>query len=204
MSQIAILGATGRAGGQLVDEALRRGHRVTGLARHARTLAGHDGLTTLDVDVLDAPALRHALAGHDAVLSATRFADIPPHAIIDAVKQAGVARLLVVGGAASLYAAAGMRLIDAPTFPAAYLTEATAGIEYLRALREEPTLDWTFVSPSALFDGWERTGVFRLGRDDLLVGADGRSRISFPDFAMALLDEFERPAHSRQRFTVGY
>jgi len=204
MSKIAIIGATGRAGSQLLEEALRRGHQVTAVARHATSLPARAGLTTRDVDVLDASALPQALAGHDAVFSAARFSGIPAGAVIEAVKKAGVPRLLVVGGAASLFVAPGQRLFDAPSFPAAYKAEAAAGAAYLETLRQEKDLDWTFLSPSAMFDGNERTGTFRLGHDDLLVGADGSSRISFPDFAIAFIDELERPAHSRQRFTVGY
>ena len=204
MSKIAIIGATGRAGSQVLEEALKRGHQVTALARHATSLPARTGLSTRDVDVLDRDALAQALAGHDAVFSAARFSGIPASAVIDAVKKAGVPRLLVVGGAASLFVAPGQRLFDTPSFPAAYKAEAAAGAAYLDELREQKELDWTFLSPSALFDGSERTGTFRLGHDDLLVGADGKSRISFPDFAIAFLDEMERPAHSRQRFTVGY
>ena len=204
MSKIAIIGATGRAGSQLLEEALRRGHSVTAIARHASALPARTGLSTHDLDMLEATALQRALVGHDAVFSAARFAGIPASAVIDPVKQAGVKRLLVVGGAASLFVAPGQRLFDTPSFPAAYRTEAAAGAAYLEALQRETSLDWTYLSPSALFDGSERTGTFRLGKDDLLIGADGKSRISFPDFAIAFIDELERPAHSRQRFTVGY
>lgn len=124
--------------------------------------------------------------------------------MIGAVQSAGLARLLVVGGAASLYAAPRMRLFDSPNFPEAYRPEASAGIAFLEALRQSRELDWTFLSPSALFMEGPRTGSFRLGHDDLLVGAEGKSWISFADYAIAMLDEFEKPAHSRQRFTVGY
>ncbi len=204
MSKIAIIGATGRAGSHLLEEALKRGHQVTALARHATSLPARTSLSTGDVDVLDTEALSQALEGHDAVFSAARFSGIPASAVIDAVKKARVPRLLVVGGAASLFVAPGQRLFDTPNFPAAYKAEAAAGAAYLDALRVQKELDWTFLSPSALFDGNERTGSFRLGHDDLLVGADGKSRISFPDFATAFVDELERPAHSCQRFTVGY
>ena len=204
MKKIAIIGATGRVGGQLVQESLRRGHRVTAIARHATALAAQSGLSPLDIDVLDGAALYDALAGHEDVLSAVRFVDAPPSAIIDPVKRAEVPRLLVVGGAASLLTATGRRVFDDPAFPAAYRDEAAAGIAFLESLRRDPSLNWTFLSPSALFDGTQRTGSFRLGQDHLLVGADGISRISFPDFAIAMIDELERPAHSRQRFTVGY
>ena len=98
----------------------------------------------------------------------------------------------------------GSRVIDAPDFPAEYKAEASAGAMFLDALRQEQQLDWTFLSPSALFVEGERTGRFRLGRDELLVSAEGKSWITFADYAIALLDEVEQPAHSRQRFTVGY
>lgn len=202
---IAILGATGRAGGALLDEARKRGHRVTAIARHASAKLKPDaGLAVVDVDVADAAALTAALKGHDAVLSAVNFETTPAHAVIDPVLAAGVGRLLVVGGAASLQAAPGLRVFESPDFPDAYKAEARAGIDWLEALREESMLDWTFLSPSALFVDGPRTGRFRLGHDDLLVDDEGNSSISFADFAIALIDELERPAHSRQRFTVGY
>ena len=205
MSKIAIIGATGRAGSQLLEEALRRGHAVTAIARNASSKLGERaGVTVKDLDVLDAGALQQAVAGHDAVFSAAHFTGIPASAIIDPVKKAGVKRLLVVGGAGSLFAAPGLKVIDTPNFPAEYKAEAAAGGVYLDTLRQEQALDWSFLSPSALFLEGERTGKFRLGRDDLLVGADGKSWISFADFAIAFIDELEKPAHSRQRFTVGY
>jgi len=158
----------------------------------------------VDVDALDGAALEKALAVHDAVFSAAHFATVPPAAIIEPTKRAGVKRLLVVGGAGSLFAAPGLKVIDTPNFPAEYKAEAAAGGVYLDTLRQEQALDWSFLSPSALFVEGERTGKFRLGRDDLLVGAEGKSWISFADFAIAFIDELEKPAHSRQRFTVGY
>jgi putative NADH-flavin reductase len=112
--------------------------------------------------------------------------------------------LLVVGGAGSLFVAPGVRVIDTPDFPAEYKTEASAGAAFLDELKKEKSLNWTFLSPSALFIEGPRTGVFRLGLDSLLVDTNGHSSISFADFAIAMLDEIERPAHSRQRFTVGY
>lgn len=204
MSKIAIIGATGRAGSQLLEEALRRGHSVTAIARNTSKLAGRQGVKTVDVDVLDAAALEKAVAGHDAVFSAAHFSGIPASAIINPVKKAGVKRLLVVGGAGSLLVAPGVRVIDSPDFPEAYKAEATAGGIFLDTLLQEKELDWTFLSPSAEFVEEERTGKFRLGKDKLLVDANGRSWISFKDYAIAYIDELEKPAHSRQRFTIGY
>ncbi|MDR5739340.1 MULTISPECIES: NAD(P)H-binding protein [unclassified Caballeronia] len=204
MSKVAIIGATGNAGSRLLEEALRRGHMVTALARDTSTLEAREGLGTRNVDATDTAALADAIAGHDAVFSATRFASVPESAIVGAVKRAGVARLMVVGGAGSLYVAPGRRVLDAPGFPPAYREEATAGAAFLDALRRERDVLWTFVSPSAEFVSGPRTRRFRLGVDELLVDGSGRSWISFDDFAIAFLDAFERGESVRQRFTVGY
>src|SRR5450830_1702150 len=190
MSKIAIIGATGRAGSQLLEEALRRGHSVTAIARNTDKLAVRPGVSVKQVDALDAEALQQAISGSDVV--------------IGPVKKAAVKRLLVVGGAGSLRLPGGTRVIDSEGFPEAYKAEASAGATFLDALRQEQELDWTFLSPSAEFVETERTGTFRLGQDDLLVSSEGRSWISFADFAIAMIDEVETPKHSRQRFTVGY
>lgn len=204
MSKIAIIGATGRAGSQLLEEALRRGHSVTAIARDPSRLQGREGVSTVALDVTRGEGLEQAVAGYDVVLSAAHFATVPAQAIIGPVKKAGVKRLLVVGGAGSLLLPSGERVIDAPDFPEAYKAEASAGGDFLQALRQEQQLDWTFLSPSAEFVEGERTGSYRVGKDHLLVDAKGRSWITFADYAIALLDEVEKPAHSRQRFTVGY
>jgi len=204
MSKIAIIGATGRAGSQLLEEALRRGHSVTAIARNTDKLAARPNVTIKQVDALDADALQQAISGSDVVISAAHFATLPAGAVIGPVKKARVKRLLVVGGAGSLLLPGGGRVIDSEGFPAEYKAEASAGAEFLETLRKEQELDWTFLSPSALFDGTERTGQFRLGQDDLLVSSEGTSAISFADYAIAMIDEVETPKHSRQRFTVGY
>ncbi|MCP1515147.1 MULTISPECIES: NAD(P)-dependent oxidoreductase [Pseudomonas] len=204
MSKIAIIGATGRAGSQLLEEALRRGYSVVAIARNTDTLAARAGVTVEQVDALNADALQQAISGSDVVISAAHFATLPAAAVIGPVKKAGVKRLLVVGGAGSLLLPDGSRVIDSPGFPAEYKAEASAGAEFLEALRQEQDLDWTFLSPSAEFVETERTGRFRLGHDHLLVSAEGRSWISFADYAIALIDEVEKHQHPRQRFTVGY
>ena len=204
MSKIAIIGATGRAGSQLLEEALRRGHSVTAIARDTSKIGAREGVVSKNVDALDADALQAAVAGHDVVISAAHFSTLPASAVIGPVKQAGVKRLLVVGGAGSLLLPNGTRVIDSEGFPAEYKAEAGAGAEFLETLRQEKDLDWSFLSPSAEFVEGERTGVFRIGKDDLLVSSAGRSWITFADFAIAMLDEVEVPKHSRQRFAVGY
>jgi len=202
--KFAIIGATGNVGSRLTDEALRRGHTVTALARKASQLPARSGLTTQDVDVANAEALANALRGNDVVISTVRFLQASAAQITGAVKAAGVKRLLVVGGAGSLLVAPDVQLVDTPNFPDAYKAEASAGRDFLNALRGESDLDWTFLSPSALFTPGERTGKFRLGNDTLLTAADGKSWISMEDYAIAMLDEIEQPTHVRARFTVGY
>lgn len=201
--KIAILGATGMAGSRIVAEALARGHRVTGIARKPEGLKDHPALAKVAADVA-APGLPELLRGHDAVVSALHFQTLAEPALVAAVKAAGVRRLLVVGGAGSLEVAPGVQLIDTPAFPEAWKPFARPGVEFLAALRGETALEWTFISPSALFEPGTRTGVFRLGGEQLLVDADGRSAISGEDYAVALVDEIETPAHIRARFTVGY
>jgi putative NADH-flavin reductase len=202
--KIAVIGATGHAGSRIVDELVRRGHAVTAIVRNPDKVPVHAGVTAVKGDVFDRAGLAKLLAGHDAAVSAVHFTASDPAVLIAAVKDANVSRYLVVGGAGSLEVAPGVALVTTPDFPPAYKAEAEKGGAFLDLLRAEKELNWTFLSPSALFVEGERTGKFRLGGDRLLVGADGKSWISFEDYAAALADEIERPAHLRKRFTVGY
>lgn len=202
---IALIGASGNAGSRILAELSARGHQVTAIARTPEKIAALPGVTARKGDLFDRDAMADLLRGHDAVISSVMFLASDAEALLAAVKQAGVRRYLVVGGAGSLEVAPGVRLIDTPAFPEAYFAEASKGAEVLDRLRQEPEgLDWTFLSPAAMFIPGSRTGQFRLGLDSLLVAADGSSSISFEDYAVALVDELERPAHLRQRFTVGY
>lgn len=201
---IALIGVTGNVGSRIAAEALRRGHKVTGIARHPEKHPAAPGLTLKRGELSATAELAALLKGHDAVVSSARFQGVDPQWVLGAARASGVKRLLVVGGAGSLKAAPGLDLVDAPGFPEAYKPEALAGREFLNLLRGEKELDWTFFSPSAFFGPGERTGKFRLGGDDLLAGADGQSRVSMEDYAIAAVDELEKPAHSRRRFTVGY
>ena len=162
------------------------------------------GLAALALDVTDGDKLAAALAGHDVAIISVKYSQVDAGPILAAVKHAGVPRVLLVGGAGSLQVASGVDLVDTPDFPTAYKGEALAAREFLRLLRQEPAIDWTLVSPSALLQPGQRTGQFRIGGDQLLVDGKGASRISIEDLAMALVDELESPRHSRQRFTVGY
>ena len=202
--KIAVIGASGNAGSRITAELARRGHSVTAIARHPEKIASGANVTPTKGDVMDQAGLARLLAGHDAAISSVHFLASDPVRLIAAAKESKVGRYLVVGGAGSLEVAPGVRLVTTSGFPVAYKAEAEAGGAFLDLLRAEKELNWTFLSPSALFMAGERTGKFRLGIDQLLTAADGKSSISFEDFAVALADEIERPAHVRQRFTVGY
>jgi uncharacterized protein len=203
MARIALIGASGRAGSRLLKELSDRGHTVTAIARNPEKIASLPKVTAKKGDVWNKDGLVELLRGHDAVVSAVHFSASDAKTLIEAVRASGVKRYLVVGGAGSLEVAPGKRLVDQPDFPAAYKAEALKGAEFLDLLKGERELEWTFLSPSALFFEGERTAKFRLGKDALLTNDKGSS-ISFEDYAIALVDEIEKPAHSRQRFTVGY
>ena len=203
MAKVALIGASGNAGSRILKELSDRGHQVTGIARNPDKIATLPGVTAVKGDVLDKDGLAALLRGHDAVVSAVHFTASDPQKLIDAVRISGVKRYVVVGGAGSLEVAPGQRLIDQPDFPAAYKAEASGGLAFLNLLKMVNDLDWTFLSPSAMFAPGKRTGKFRLGTEQLLTSEAGSS-ISFEDYAIALVDEIERPAHVRQRFTVGY
>ncbi|AAK87755.1 MULTISPECIES: NAD(P)-dependent oxidoreductase [Agrobacterium] len=203
MAKIALIGASGNAGSRILKELSDRGHQVTAIARNPEKIAALPNVVAKKGDVFDQAALSELLKGHDAVISSVHFTASDPATLIEAVRASGVQRYLVVGGAGSLEIAPGQRVVDLPDFPAAYKAEATKGAEFLDKLKQEKQLDWTFLSPSAEFVPGERTGKFRIGKDNLLSNEQG-SRISFEDYAIALADEIEKPQHSRQRFTVGY
>lgn len=203
MLKVALIGASGAAGSRILKELSGRGHMVTAIARHPGRIAALPGVTAVGADLHESVALAGHLHGHDAVISSVHFTASDPQALIEAVRRAGVRRYLIVGGAGSLEVAPGQRLLDQPDFPQAYRAEAVAGAAFLDLLRTVDDLDWTFLSPSAMFVAGERTGQFRIGKDALLSNASG-SCISFEDFAIALVAELEMPAHIRQRFTVGY
>jgi putative NADH-flavin reductase len=202
--KIAVIGASGNAGSRITAELARRGHSVTAIARHPEKIATQANVTPTGGDVMDQAGLARLLAGHDAAISSVHFLASDPAKLIGAARESKVGRYLVVGGAGSLEVAPGVRLVTTPGFPVAYKAEAEKGAAFLDLLRAETELNWTFLSPSALFTAGERTGKFRLGTDQLLTADNGKSSISFEDFAVALADEIERPAHVRQRFTVGY
>jgi putative NADH-flavin reductase len=212
--KIALIGATGFVGSAILQEALDRGHEVTAIVRDPTKLKPHPKLHPQKGDVYNADEVARLVAGHDAVISAFNPGWSNPdiynqqvrgtRAIINGVKKAGMKRVLFVGGAGSLEVRPGVQAVDLPGFPAEYKQGALATREALNMLRKEPGLDWSFLSPSADISTGQRTGKFRLGTDQMLKDANGQSRISTEDYAVAMIDEVEHPAHIRQRFTVGY
>lgn len=201
--KVAVIGASGRGGSRIVAELVRRGHQVTAIARNPEKIEKQANVTAKRGDLYD-PGFSSLLAGHDVVVSAVHFLDSDPETLIEAVRASGVRRYFVMGGAGSLEVAPGVKLVDTPEFPAIYKDEALKGGVFLERLRREKDIDWSYLSPPALIDFGERTGTFRLGKDQLLVDGKGDSKISFEDFAVAAVDELEKPKHLRQRFTVGY
>lgn len=201
---VALIGATGRGGSTILKELVSRGHRVTAIARNVDKLERGEGVAVRRGDIADRAEMTALLRGHDAVISAVQFRPNDMQGLMAAVQAADVPRFLVMGGAASLETEDGAKLIDSPHFPPEYEPEARAAIAFLKVLKEERDLDWTFLSPAALIEEGERTGKFRIGGDKLLTDANGDSRISFADFAVALVDELERGEHSRKRFSVAY
>lgn len=210
--KITLIGATGFIGSAILTEALNRGHEVTAVARHLDKLPQHANLIGKSVDVTDETQAAAIFKGQNVVISS--FAPVGAgdpfeafqsayRTIISAVKQAGVKRLLVVGGAGSLEVN-GVQVVDGGGIPDAWKPGVLGLREVLYMLRKENELDWTFLSPSATIEPGKRTGKFRLGQDALLVDAKGDSRISVEDYAVAMLDEVENPTHNRKRFTVGY
>lgn len=209
--KISLIGANGTVGQRILQEALLRGHEVVAIVRNATSInQEHKNLTVATGDLLDKESISNAVAGADVVISAYG----PKHGqeetmksitegLVAAIKQAGVKRLLVVGGAGSLEVAPGLQLVNAPSFPEAWRPIGLAHGEALEVYRKAD-LDWTYFSPAAMFQPGERTGNFRLGTEQLVVDEKGDSVISTEDYAIAMLDEVENPRFIRKRFTIGY
>jgi putative NADH-flavin reductase len=209
--RIVIFGVTGNAGSRIASEALRRGHAVVGVVREPGK-APIEGVEMRQGDVLDAASVAEVARGADVVISAvgpgnferSPFLANAAKALIAGLKEAGVKRLLVVGGAGGLEAAPGLQLVDTPGFPEAWKGIALSHRDAWHVFAEGPDLDWTYVAPAAMFEPGERTGKYRTGTNELIGDAHGSSRISMEDYAIALMDEVEKPAHVRSRMSVGY
>lgn len=212
--KIALIGGTGFVGSAVLAELLARGHAVTALARSPAKYPAAPGLTVVAGDAREPEQVAAAVGGHDLVVSAYNPGWTDPaiyatfmsgsRAIIEGVRRSGVPRLLIVGGAGSLFVAPGVQLVDTEGFPPEYKQGALAARDALALIRSETGLDWSFVSPPVFLAAGERTGRYRIGADDLLMDGDKPAGISVADLAVAIVDEAETARHSRRRFTVGY
>lgn len=206
---LVLLGASGMIGSRILQELVHRKHKVTAVVRNPEKVPANPAVKAVKGDLLNTSELTELMKGKDAVISAYSPGADPSkmiaatRSLIDAAKQAGVKRVIMVGGAGSLLVAPNLRLVDAPDFPESWKSIALAHADALDILRKAD-LDWTSFSPAAFIQPGERTGKFRLGSDNLVTDAQGQSRISVEDYAVALVDELEKPQHVRQRFTVGY
>ena len=216
MANVLLIGATGFVGSAVLNELVSRGHKVTTVVRNIEKLAKSDLVNAVKEDVANVDAIAKLAEGKDAIISAynpgwtnpdiaTLITENYPK-ILEAAKKSGVERLLIVGGAGTLFCAPGLRVVDSGAIPA----EIMGGVRplgdfYLNTLMNENDIDWVFFSPAGVFDQeGKKTGNYRLGKDDLIVDAEGNSHISVQDYADAMVNELEKPAHHKERFTIGY
>lgn len=208
--KVVLFGATGKSGSRLLQELVSRGHQVTAAARDVSKVPAKAGVTVAQDDLTDPRHTADVVRGADAVISAYAPPADDTDALVgvtlrqvDAVRAAGVDRLLVVGGAGGLEVAPGVSLIASGHLPAPWLPIANSHVKALDVLRNSD-VDWTYVAPAAYFEPGTRTGKFRVGSDELITAANGESRISMEDYAIAMVDELETGANHRKRISVGY
>lgn len=207
--KVVVYGATGKTGSRIVAELLSRAHNVIAVARDTAGLPA--GVKAEKDDLSDVDRIAAVISGADTVVSAyapppgdtDQLIGVTERQIAALHKAGGNIRLIVVGGAASLEVAPGLTLLNSGHLPAEWLPIATSHEKVLRLL-EKSDINWTYFSPAAFFEPGTRTGKFRLGGNQLISDAQGNSRISMEDYAIALVDELEKPAHQRARFTIGY
>lgn len=210
---VVVFGASGSVGKEITRELVARGHSVLAVTRGGGAIDGVD-IPVHSADATDPVQVASVAAGRDAIISAvgprhgvddgTKLFVDAAHGLINGARQAHVGRVLVVGGAGSLEVAPGVRLVDTPEFPEEWKQDALAQATSLELYRGVNDLDWTYVSPAALIEAGGRSGHYRTGRDQLLVDEDGESRITYADFASAVVDELEQANSVRRRMSVAY
>ncbi|HEV8295788.1 MAG TPA: NAD(P)H-binding protein [Acidimicrobiales bacterium] len=213
--KVLLFGASGNIGEAIARELVARGHTVTGATRRGATVEGLD-IAVVPANVTDVEDVAALAVGQDAIVSAvgprhgvdaddgTALFVGAAHALVDGARKAGVRRLVVVGGAGSLEIAPGVRLVDSPEFLDAWKPNALAQTAALDVYRTIDDLDWTYISPAALIEAGERTGRYRTGGEQLLTDDQGKSRITYADYAIALVDELEQRNAAGRRITVAY
>jgi putative NADH-flavin reductase len=208
--KVVLYGATGKAGSVILKELVDRGHTVVAAARSPEKVQKLKNVTAVQDDLSNPAKTASIVKDADAIVSAYGPPPDDTGQIIGAtdrlvkgIQQAGGHRLVVVGGAGSLFVAPGVTVRESGYLPKEFIPIVDAHIQVLRNLKQS-SIDWTYFSPAGFFEPGERTGKFRLGKDDLITDAQGNSRISFEDYAIALVDELENPKHRRERFTIGY
>jgi len=215
---VLLIGATGFVGSALLNELVNRGNKVTAIVRNEKALADRKDVEVVIADATDPEALAQLAKGKDAIVSAYNPGWANPRQyeetlenypkIVEGAKRAGVQRLLIVGGAGTLFVKPGLRLVDTGSLPEAWLPGVKSlGEFYLNTLAKENDIDWIFLSPAANLGNMQagtRTGKYRVGKDDLLADENGDSFISVEDYAVAMVDELETPKHHKERFTVAY
>jgi hypothetical protein len=205
---VVLYGATGNSGQRILNELTNRGHHVTAVARDTSKIPS--SVKAVKDDLSSVEAIASIIAGADVVVSAYAPPQDNTDALlgvtdrqIAAVKKAGTARLIVVGGAGLLEVAPGVTLIASGYLPEAYLPIAKSHEKALGILKSSD-INWTYFSPAGYFEAGQRTGKFRLGTTNLIANEKGDSRISFEDYAIALVDEIEKPAYERGQLSIGY
>jgi putative NADH-flavin reductase len=205
--KIALYGPSGMIGKRILDEALLRGHQVTGVVRDpSKHSEANPNLFVEKGDIMDPDGVASIASGKDVVISAYGPGNGDVRRLLDAARSLVAShpkRLIVVGGAGSLEVAPGLQLVDTADFPPAWKDIALTHREAMW-IYQGADFDWTYASPAAIIEPGKRTGQFRLGTGQLIVDEAGSSKISAEDFAVAILNEVEHPQFIRQRFTVGY
>lgn len=203
--KIAVIGASGKIGSKITAELLQRGFSVTGIARNPDKISQQAGVTSAAGDFTNPAAMAEVLKGHDAIISAASFIPGEAENLIESVRGSGVKRYLMVGGAASLQTEpGGPKVIDTIDLPEAWKGPVMEGIRTLELLKKVDDVDWTFFSPAVMIGPGERTGSFRLGKEAVVKDAEGNSKISYDDYAIAMVDELEQANNIKGRFTIGY
>ncbi len=212
---LVVFGAGGNVGQRIVSEALNRKHWVTAAVRDEATILPQHNLDVVEGDATQPNSVAQVSSGADVIVSAisprpgqdgrpaSSLSDAA-NALIDGARRSGVRRLIIVGGAGSLEREPGLQLVDQPDFPEAYRPEALAQRDALAVYRGRAgDLDWTYISPAAELRAGRRTGEYRISGDQLLVNDEGKSTMSFEDYAVAVLDQIETGAHLGERISVG-